>query len=254
MKSEKLKTIITLVLLPALLLSGCASHSEPEAFARNYYNSIINNDFETAYEMLCDESKKNYPIEDFILYHQLYNEIYHVNDIAVKLMSESTGKEIDGVKYKKSAGLNITQTAFDKIINEAETSTYIIHSVYENGAWKIHQGSAFHQLSLLYFSARDYRYDYNQHSHQSNPYDEKYNRYELALALTAFDRYDEALLEINAYLKSDANREDLSEGYNLKGLCYLGLGDMQNAKDNFLKAIELNPDNAYADTNLNLFE
>lgn len=245
--------ILLLILTSLLTLSSCKPASEPKQFVEDYYNNILQNNFSEAYNMLCAQSKINYPEEDFILYQQLLNEAYNFTDFSVQQISKTTNKYIEGINYKNAAEFTVTQTALNLYTNSQETNTYTVYAVAENGEWKIHQGSAFHQLSLIYFNARDYKYDYNQSAEQANaePNNNFYKYYERALAHIALDMYEEAQAEIAVSINSAENNNQLSDAYNVKGLCYMGLEDYSKAKAMFTKSLKLNPANTYAETNLN---
>ncbi|NMC57130.1 MAG: hypothetical protein GYA50_07920, partial [Eubacteriaceae bacterium] len=92
------KIFILLLLLCILTLSSCKPAGEPKQFVESYYNNILQNNFSDAYNMLCTQSKINYPEEDFILYQQLLDEAYNFTGFTVEQISNNRNKYIDGVK------------------------------------------------------------------------------------------------------------------------------------------------------------
>ncbi|OJT75913.1 hypothetical protein BM530_11125, partial [Clostridioides difficile] len=69
-------------------------------------------------------------------------------------------------------------------------------------------------------------------------------------------RYDEALKSIDKYLEyldknNEAYKIDASDAYNLRGVIFMSKSEFNKARESYNKALELNPDNEYAKTNLN---
>jgi len=111
----------------------------------------------------------------------------------------------------------------------------------------------------MYLDGKGKTQDYNMAAEQFNKGIEAsgeyiYNYYELARAYVSLDKYADAQTQIDTYLQIATDSLDLSDGYNVKGICYMSTGDNTSAKAMFNKALELNPDNEYAQSNLTLLK
>jgi len=61
---------------------------------------------------------------------------------------------------------------------------------------------------------------------------------------------DDALGSINTFLSKETDNKKKSDGYNVLGSIYVAKNNINDAKVAYNKALELNPDNEYAKTNL----
>jgi tetratricopeptide (TPR) repeat protein len=264
MKFKKHIVLIVIVLLIASMFAACKPSGDPKEFVESYYQNIKDNKFDTAYDSLSSESQKNYTKENFVLYQQLLDETRDFTSFTVKLVTENKKKTIDGVEYKNSDEFEVTLTSLNLYTNQEETNTCTVYAVNEDKQWKLYCGQedsktnfaqAYHQIGLMYFDGIGKTVDYNLAAENFNngitaSADYIYNYYDLARADISLKNYDGAQAQIDKFIQSATETNDQSDGYNVKGLCYLAAGDKTNAKAMFNKALELNPDNENAKSNL----
>jgi len=118
-KSITLKT--TVMVLAALLFSmiilGCGGNGSPVDVAKEYMNSIVNNDFSRAYELLAQSNKEAKSVEEF---------------------KPSIGEETrEYIKYLEYSLIEITPTDAKVRITHPEEDDFVLLLVREDGEWKI---------------------------------------------------------------------------------------------------------------------
>jgi tetratricopeptide (TPR) repeat protein len=72
----------------------------------------------------------------------------------------------------------------------------------------------------------------------------------LASAYIDLDRYDDSIEKGRMCIEKSKSNEQKSDAYNVIGLAYANKNQINDAREAFTKALELNPNNEYAKTNL----
>lgn len=266
MKLKKTQIIFIIILtLITVLFVGCTPSEDPKAFMESYYQNTINNNFESAYDKLSSVTQNNFSKDDFILFQTLLDESSQLKSVSVELISESKNKDLDGNTFKNAIEFKVTETAFEYYYNQEKTNSYTRYVVNENGKWKIYRGGengknsiayAYEMIGYMYNDGKGKEHDYNKAAMQFKKGIEAsgdyiYNYYALARCYAELDRYSEAQTQIDLYLQKATDPIELSDGYNVKGVIYLRSDNYTQAKNMFKKALELNPNNEYAKSNLN---
>ena len=258
------KIAILLVCILMFVLVGCKPKEDPTVFINSYYQNIKDSNFEAAYDKLSAESQKNIIKEDFITWQTLALEVQQLKDDKLEKSSEEKNKTIDGIKYKNSIEYTITEKITDFYSNKEITNNYKRNVVEENGKWKLYRGkengkeiiaNMYYLAGSMYADGKGKDKDLNQAATDfSNGlgYDKDYFNLYLGLGTVYFglQRYDDSIKAIDSYLAKETKNESKSDAYNIKGLDYEGLNSVDKAKEMLNKALELNPNNEFAKTNL----
>lgn len=264
-----MRKVVTLILSFTVLLcvfvfTGCAPKGDPTQVLNDYYQNIKDGNIEGAYDKLSEASKKNFAKEDFIKWQNLKKETSTLKEAKVEKSTEYKNKEIDGVKYRNAVEFNITEKIQDLVEGKETTNNYKRTVVDDNGSWKVYRGkenskeliaSAMNELAWMYIDGKNKSKDLNQAAAILNEAikinaDYAYTYYTLGVAYVRLGRYDESISVINTYLSKEKENKWKSDGYNVLGNAYSSKNDLEKAKECYNKALELNPNNQYAKTNL----
>ena len=258
---------VLLAIIMLVMLVGCSSapKGDPSQVLNDYYQKIKDSNVEGAYDLLSEASKKNFTKEDFVEWQSMQKQVSTLKNFKVEKASESKNTELDGVKYKNIVEFTVTETDFDMYQNKEDNINYKRDAVNDNGVWKIYRGKengkeliaeVSNSLAYLYIEGKGGKTkDLNQAAtilnngiKSSQDFPSIY--YTLAAVYKDLGRTDEALSSINTFLSKEADNKNKSDGYNVLGTIYISKHDADNAKNAYNKALELNPDNQYAKTNL----
>lgn len=262
MKKRLNKILLLLLFTLILSLIGCAPKGEPKEVLNKYYENIKEGNVQEAYDLLSEESKKNFKKEDFIKWEGIQQKTFIFKEVKIEKKNEYKDKELDGIKFKNVVEFKISEKVHDVKENKEDTLNYRRHVVNDNGKWKIYRGkedgkekiaNALNGLAWVYIE--DKNPDLNKAAallndalKEKKDYINTY--YSLANTYVRLERYDEAINNINVYLSKEKDSSNKSDGYNILGIAYEGKDKYDKAKENYLKAIELNSNNQYAKTNL----
>ncbi|MHC1682652.1 MAG: tetratricopeptide repeat protein [Clostridiaceae bacterium] len=261
---KKLLSITTSLIL-LLTLSACQTKptGNPEEVLYGYYQDIKDNNIDSAYERLSESTKQNFSKEDFTYWQKILKDTEIFEEAKIEKSSESKSKKFDGNTFKDLVEYKVTEKAKDLYKDKEVTSDNTMYVINDNGSWKIYReenskdriASSLVRLSIMYFDGESKTQDLNRAETLLNTalsYSENVPGTYYALGLTYYQlkRYDEALDATNKYILEVNEKEIQSYGYNVLGLIYMKKNLMDNARDSFNKAIELNPNNEKAKTNL----
>ncbi|MGE5626672.1 MAG: tetratricopeptide repeat protein [Solirubrobacterales bacterium] len=262
---KKLSALLAIIML--VMLAGCSSapKGDPSQVISSYYEKVKNGDAEGAYDLLAEASKKSFTKDEFKIWQSLQTEVNPLKSYKVEKISEKKDAELEGVKYKNVVEFNITETDFSAYDNKEVNLNYKRNVVNDNGVWKVYRekedgkkaiADDYNSLAYLYIEGKGGKTkDLNKAAtilndgiKISQDYAQIY--YTLASVYDDLGRYDEALNSINTYISKETDNKGKSDGYNVLGSIYIGKHDLNDAKAAYSKALELNPDNQYAKTNL----
>jgi tetratricopeptide (TPR) repeat protein len=250
------------------MLVGCAPKGDPSQVMKDYYQNIKDGNIEGAYDKLSEASKKNFSKEDFIKWQSVSKETSQLKDFKVEKSNEYKDKELDGLKFKNVVEFNITEKIQDLADNKEDSNNYKRNVVNDNGTWKVYRdkengkeivAKALNHLAYMYSEGKGKSKDSNQAAMLLNE-SLKYNKelagtyYSLGYVYSDLGRYDESISVLNTYLSKEKDNIKKSDGYNILGNNYVRKNDLSKAKESYNKALELNPNNQYAKTNLKYTE
>ncbi|MBO0555779.1 hypothetical protein EXQ41_06905 [Clostridium botulinum] len=160
--SNKISLLFVLILSFTLIaLVGCAPKGNPEETLNKYYENIKSGNAEGAYEILCEQSKKDFKKEDFIKWRNTEKEVYKLKDVKVEKVKDFKGN-VNGIEFKKIVEFNVVQKGQDLYENEEGKQEFKRYVVNDNGEWRIYFGNkeTGKQLTSLSLSqlARMYMY------------------------------------------------------------------------------------------------
>lgn len=265
----KLKIISILIsLLTLITLTSCSNkpNGDPKSFLEGYLQDIKNRDYTSAYGKLCSVSQKDFTEEDYFLFQRLSVQVYETKSTTISNPVEAKNKSIKGTLYN----LSIQYTLSDRLKNlyslETETSTYTKNVVIENGKWRIYWGDGdikkaigydYYGLGLMYLYGNTKSQNYNEaiiNLKNALKYDSTLNNAYFALGEAYHDvmRYEDSLAALNIFITTKTDDKILSDAYNIIGLDYEGQHLFSSAKSMFQVALQINPDNENAKTNMAL--
>lgn len=259
-----LKVLITVIVLLGLVGCSSAPKGESAQVLNDYYQNIKDGNIEGAYDKLAEASKKNFAKEDFIMCKKIDKEVTTLKETKVEKSAESKDKELDGVKYKNVVEFNVIEKVQDLQENKETTRNYKRNVVNDNGTWKVYRekengkdevAEASTYLAWMYIQGKGKTKDLNKAAtilndglKYSKDYSETY--YALGWTYEYLERTDEAINATNTYISKEKDNKGKSNGYNLLGVIYASKDDANKAKEYYNKALELDPNNQYAKTNL----
>lgn len=264
MKKVLMSFLSFIILSSTILFVGCAPKGDPSQILNDYYQNIKDNNIEGAYNKLSEATKKSFSKEDFIYWQKLNSEISTYKSVKVEKSNEYKSKYLDGINFKNLIEFNVVENSQDLYQNKEVTFNYKRYVINDNGVWKIYRGrenskeiiaETATKLAWMYIEGKGVTKNLNQAATTLNDA-LKYSNdnadvyYALGRTYTELNRYDEAVDATNKYLSKAKDNESKSNGYNLLGVISMNRNQMDNAKISFNKALELNPNNQYAKTNL----
>lgn len=264
-KFNKVSLILGFTFIILLSFIGCAPKGDPSQVLNSYYQNIKDGDIEGAYDKLSEASKKNFSKEDFIKWQDVQKQIYVLKESKVDKANEFKEKELDGIKFKNVVEFSVVEKTHNVYENKEDTLSYERYVVNDNGSWKIYRGEengkeivaeALNILACLYIDGKGNKpKDLNQAAIILNEA-LKYSKdnvgvnYALARTYGELKRFDEAIEPANKYIEKSSDNNQKSDGYNLLGVIYESKNNFNKSIECYNKAIQLNPNNQYAKTNL----
>lgn len=279
--------IISLILILIFLVAGCNSpasstttntttptptpqsnlpEGEPSDTLINFYQSLVDNNWELTYNLLSDKLKEVTPKEDFMKNQNLIGELGKYKDFKVTVTEKPTALTIENNKFEYAVKAKVTFTVIDYTDKDREkTSTIDRYIVAENKKWKIYiedykikKGIAekLGQIGYMYWSGKGKEKNLNESAmylKEAISYDDSnaWLYFCLGNVYEETKRYDLAIESINTSIdKVTDDNELLSNDYNLLGIIYGKQGKVKSAIEAYKKAIEINPNNDYAKDNL----
>lgn len=266
MKKATLFALIGLM----FLLVGCSNvdikpSGDPKEVINAYFQGIKDGNADAAYETLAEANKKVCSKEDFSLWLDLDAESYSVKEFKVESIGEVKDLKIEKNTYKHAVQFTVSQTLKDYFEDKEKPLTFKRYVVNDNGTWKVFRedfdikeriAEAYYNIGLMYQDGKGKEKD----SIKSLEYYKKVLEYSpdsysiyygIGYIYNELGRYDEALKNIKTYIEKENDKKGQSDGYNIIGNIYLSQLKTSKAKEAYKKALELDPDNEYAKTNLN---
>ena len=257
--------LLSLIFLSFILLTACGVPSgDPKEVLNKYYENVKNGNFESAYEVLAEQNKKNISKEDFILYEQLNNEIMRLKNFKIEKVRDLKEIKLGGTPYKYATEFNVTEIIEDYYDDKKEKSNnFTVFVVDDNGTWKVFKdldikkaiSSNLVQLGWMYTEGKGKDKNFNEAAinfKRALDYDKENADayYGLGVVYHYSERYDESIAQLNLALAKSDDKAFKSDVYNVLGLSYIGKENYKKAKEAYNKALELNPNNEYAKNNL----
>ncbi|CCL33267.1 tetratricopeptide repeat protein [Clostridioides difficile] len=265
--SKKITAILVSFLI-MISMVGCAPKESATEVAKKYLDSIEIKDYEVAYNLLSKDSKESVSLEKFEEYQDTLFKLQTLKDYKL-------GEENKVEKYKYSNKeytdlVKIKETDTIKYIteNKEDTANFDRYFIIEDNEYKLLWHKDFKRaLSSNYVkiarseTKKDEDKDYNKAAIDIKKAIEIDDKNPLAYYTQSYiyielQRYDEALKSIDKSLEyldknNEAYKIDASDAYNLRGVIFMSKSEFNKARESYNKALELNPDNEYAKTNLN---
>lgn len=266
MKKNNIFIIIMVVIGTMFLLVGCKPKGDPKEVLNAYYSDIKDGNVEEAYEKLCSKSKENFSKEDFIKWQETMSEYALTNKVTLEELNSYKEKTIDEIEFKNVVEFNVKENTKDlrqnKDVNIDDYTRYVID---DNGEWKLYRGKengkelVADSLSILadmYSNGEGGKTENINEAikilNEALKYDS--NKYDIYYSLSTnyylLNRYDDAKKAINIFLEKATLDEEKSNAYNVQGLLCQSTNKIDDAKEYFKKAIQLDENNEHAKTNL----
>lgn len=269
-----MKKIFSLLLVSFILifmfgLIGCGSSKDsvkgdPSKILEDYYSNIKKGNYELAYDVLTDMSKKNSEKNDFIECLRNDIELETLKSTEVKEKEKYKNQKIEGIMYKDIIEFDVTENIHNNYKNEDVSAKCKRYMVNDNGEWKIYRAKedgkamladSMNNLAWMYIEGKGKNKDVKQGAvilEKAVKIDPEYNDTYYALAYTycLLGKYDESINDVNKYINKASKNADKAKGYNVLGLGYESNKDYTNAKKYYSQAIQTDAAVNYADSNL----
>ena len=261
---RKICILLILSITTIALLTGCKPKGEPMQPITAYYQNIKDGNIEGAYEQLAEANKKNFTKEDFIKFQETNAELMTLKDFKIEIFEEYKNKDIEGTVYKNVVEFTVVETVQHLYADKEQPINYKRSVVNDNGVWKLLRdkmnpkeaiANNLNNIAWMYIDGKGKTNNLNQAItvlNEALKYDKNFAPlyYALGVCYQDLNRNDEALTAINTYLTKDTDKTQKSDGYNVLGNIYSNKENIDKSKESYEKAIEFNPDNQYAKTNL----
>jgi tetratricopeptide (TPR) repeat protein len=265
---RKAYKLITTLFIIALLVSltACSSQpkGDPQKIITQYLENIKNNDAVDSYALLSSYNKKNCTEEDFTRHYDLTNEILKIKDFKTVRKQTFTDTKLDDISFKNSIEFSVVKGYLDYATDKEKSETSYLYVVNDSGEWKIYESQLdiknliandYNNIGWMYEQGKGKDKDVNQAiiqynealSEDSSLYSVYYN---LAVAYLDLEQYNEVVENAQLFIDKADDPSDKSDGYNLLGTGNKDLEDYDTAREDYNEALNLDPNNQYAKTNL----
>jgi len=248
---------VALVFFTLLLITtivGCSPKGDPKETLETYYSYVTTADYNAAYALLSEADKQVTRKDDFVLYMELSEEVAKLNKVEVK-QAEKNG---DAMVF------DVVENRHDAVENKDKDDTLKRAVVVENGEWRVKVEGKYSELIADQQAKIGSMFLNGNGGKEANPRkagtwfedalesDPSYYRayYGLAASYMKIGLLEEAIEAATEYVKATSDNKEKSNGMNILGICYDGIGDKAKAKESFQKAVELDPENKFAKNNL----
>lgn len=261
--------VVAVIIVVLLAVGGCGDKpsGEPRAIATQYVENIENGNLEGAYNLLCSENQSQISLEEFKDWRYNCSELFKAGANKI-VKEEELGKySFNNVDYPFAYKYNLTSTDYNYLTEKDEPGDYEKIVVAENKEWKIfdednYRGKYAWSLCQIGWAYREGKsFDTNVNTSityflKAIKVDPDYadTYYHIAYAYDSKEQYDKALEYIDIGITKETDEEYLSDMYNFKGCVLQTKWKFEEAKTAYRKAIELNPENIYANDNLDSIE
>lgn len=255
---------ISALIIFSFIFIGCVPKEDPSIIINSYYDNVKNSSYEAIFNTLSAASQKQCSKDDFINWQTTQNEVTKLKDVKITKKNENKNMELDGTTYKNVVEFEITETLHYNYDDKDDNLTYSRYVVNDNGEWKVYRDnadvkerllSAMNSLASMYQDGKGKDKNLNEAATILNDAIQKDSEYQwtyynLGRVYLELGRLDESLNMVNTFLNKDIDDQSKSDAYNVLGVIYENKFDYAQSKENYQKAIELNPNNQYARTNL----
>lgn len=260
----KKASVVLVLLLTILLMVGCAPKGNPKDILDAYLQHMMDSNFDAAYESLAEANKKSFTKDEFVEWGKLTNETVEFKEYKTSQVKEEKNVTLEGNQYKNVVEFSITEKDLSHYSGKEETETYTRYVVNDNGEWKVYRdgeninyrmSDLYDRIGWMYVEGKGKDKDLNKAAmsfKKAIEYDKTYTLayYDLAYVYSDLGRYDEAMENLNVFINMAETDEEKSDGYNIMGTIYMDNYQYEDAIEAFNKALDLNPNNEYAKTNL----
>lgn len=277
MKKMKLKKVLLCLLVLSFSVGaiGCSSKpkGEPQATIEEYYGFIDSADYESAYDLLSSKLKEEVDLDKFSKWQSLLTDTEENMEYKFTLEEESKDLKLDDQEFTNAAKFKVNRSWKNLYAEKQEVANSEEYVVAEDKEWKVYRvkkdfnvdgkiSNVYSTLGWMYHTGKGAQPDMNKAIEmfsnaikykESNPS----HHYSLANALSNANRYDEAISSANRSIElikedndSEENKKQLSDATNLLGVVAGAKGEIEKAKEYYNSALEINPDNQYAKSNL----
>ncbi|MGG3884110.1 tetratricopeptide repeat protein [Brevibacillus panacihumi] len=240
------------------VIVGCGPKGDPKETIQAYYDNVMNANYDAAYELLAEADRKATSKEDFALFMELNAKIYKLNAVELK----EADKSGDSVVFE------VTEKQHSYAEGKDKSNTYKRSVIVENSEWKVFADKVYGDNIAGQMVSIGQMHLNGLGETKENPNEAAmwFNKalkrdstqntanFGLALSYMKLGRFEESIAAATKFVESETEDARKSDALNVLGVTYEAMGDATKAKEAFQKAVELNPDNEYAKTNLNRYK
>lgn len=277
---KRLGILLLIFFLLGLSAAGCNSSpkeetkgedfSHPKLVLDKFYQFLINEEYEQAYDLLASENKKNLAKEDYVLFNTLANETNKLEHYNISSTALEENITLEGVEYQKGATFKVLELYTNDKENKGEPLSYVRKMVYDGQGWHIYYENIsnlkkvmsyqFYGRGLKYFRGSGAEKDLDKAKEnfaKAVLYDPNFvdGYFKLGLAYIELEDLAKAIENLNiAIEKGEDNINFTSSVYNNLGVAYSYQNNYAKARECYEKALDLNPNNENAKGNLKKLE
>ncbi|MFF0831322.1 tetratricopeptide repeat protein [Brevibacillus sp. NPDC003359] len=239
-------------------LYGCGPKGDPKETLESYYTNVINANYDAAYALLSEADRKATSKDDFALFMRMNAELYKLNATEVK------GAEKSG----ETVVFEVTEKQHSYTEEKDKSHTYKRSVVAENGEWKVFADKTYGdsiagqmvRIGQLHLNGIGEKKEnpneaaiwFNKALQRDSAHNDA--NFGLALAYMKLGRFQESIDAAKKFVESETYNIKKSDGLNVLGVSYEAMRDVAKAKEAYQKAVESNPGNEYAKTNLSRYK
>ncbi|MGF9904897.1 tetratricopeptide repeat protein [Brevibacillus porteri] len=251
-------TLSLFVIFLISTLYGCGPKGNPKETLESYYTNVINANYDAAYALLSETDRKATSKEDFALFMQLNAELYKLNGVEVN----------QAEKNRETIVFDVTEKQHSYMEEKDKSHTYKRLVVVENGEWRVFADKTYGdsiagqmvRIGQLHLNGIGEKKEspneaaiwFNKALKRDSAHNDA--NFGLALSYMKLGRFEESIDAAKKFVDSETDSIKKSDGLNVLGVSYEAMRYVAKAKEALQKAVELNPDNEYAKTNLSRYK
>ena len=250
------------------LIDDALSRADVCEIAKQYFQYLIDDNAEAAFDLLFNLNKDDTTFEDFKAAITYDKELEKLLSSKVTLIGKPESRIIKGIRVDKAVDVNITLTYIDYTdSNKERTDTYKRTMVAEGAKWKYYRdfngkenlSYKINSVGHMYMIGSGKEKNYNEAMRlfrEALKYYEKnvYAYYNMSYIYLERKEYNSAkgtIVKFIDYAEDDTKFK--SDGYNLLGNAYAGLNQDKDAISSYRSALQLDSTNEYARNNLKYY-
>lgn len=251
-------TLTFLIVAIIATIVGCSPKGDPKETLEKYYTRIINEEYNFAYAYLSEADKKVTKRDDFILFMELDADVTGLNKVEITQVE----KKGDTIVF------DVVENRHDYMDEKDKDTTVKRTVVAEDGEWRVKAEGTYLDMIVDRQAKIGSMYLNGSAGKALDPkkavarFEDVLKRdpayypanFGLAAAYTKLKRYEDAIPEALKYVESAVDDKEKSNGMTVLGICYEATGNKEKARESFQKAVELNPENQFAQKNLDRFK